>query len=106
MNTFLMILSIFSALGIPSMFAIGCFAVKTMNGHLKHQKEESNALKYGMQAMLRDVLLKRYKEISADGYATYEEKENYQHLYEQYKALGGNGVMDKVYDTIINLPLK
>lgn len=68
-------------------------------------KLEADALKLGVQAMLRDRLYQLYRYCKKQGYAAEYERENFNNMYKQYHALGENGVMDDVHDKFLALPL-
>lgn len=72
----------------------------------KKTKAEIKALKLGIQALLRDRLLQGYRYFRDRGYATYEDRMNWENLYKQYHALGENGVMDDIRDKFLKLPTK
>ena len=73
---------------------------------------DDDLTKKGIQALLRNKLDFLYKEamvIRSKGdetkaYATHAEKVEFTNLYEKYHVLGKNGVMDKCYETYMNLP--
>lgn len=87
--------------GVPSLIG-SIFAwckIKT-----RKNEQERNALKLGVQAMLRNELIKQYKTYMKQGYADYDDKENWINLYNQYHTLGVNGVMDKYKDKVLSMP--
>ena len=65
---------------------------------------ENQALKLGMQALLRDRLLSNYKAYALQGYVEPDDKDNWLNLYNQYHSLGANGVMDSVKIKFMDLP--
>jgi len=66
---------------------------------------ENNAIKAGIQAMLRDRLYQLYRYCKKQGYAGEFERENFDNMYTQYHSLGANGVMDDVKAKFLALPL-
>ena len=84
-------------LGIPSL-VIGSFGL--VIGQFKQLK----ALKLGLQAILRDRLLQAYKFYDHVGHASYEDKTNIQNIYNQYEALGPNGIMERKHFHFLELP--
>ena len=84
-------------LGIPSL-VIGSFGL--VIGQFKQLK----ALKLGLQAILRDRLLQAYKFYEHQGYASYDDKSNIQNIYNQYEALGPNGIMERKHFHFLELP--
>ena len=53
--------------------------------------EEQEAIKLGMQALLRDRIISAYNHYMDKGYCPIYARENVRRLYEQYHNLGGNG---------------
>lgn len=57
--------------------------------------------------LLREVLITKFKAFQDRGYITYDELETIQKAYEQYIALGGNGVIKhKWEEEILKLPVQ
>lgn len=69
-----------------------------------HKKEK--AIENGVQALLRNELIRRYREYETKGEITILDKENIEHLFEEYKNLGGNGTVAKMYEEMLELPIK
>lgn len=69
-----------------------------------HTKEK--AVEHGVQALLRNELIRRYREYETKGEITILDKENVEHLFKEYKNLGGNGTVAQMYEEIIDLPIK
>lgn len=57
-------------------------------------------------AMLRMDLRQVARGFIKDGYTDYDSLEDWDDMYEQYHALGGNGTMETVRSKIHNLPIK
>ena len=66
--------------------------------------KEVEAIKLGMQALLRDRIIQVYNKYSDRGYYPIYERENMQGLSEQYFALGGNGVVHSLLEKLEVLP--
>ena len=86
-------------LGIPGMIA-------SFLAFIRLQHRQNNAVRAGLRAILRDRLLQSYRECSGRGYAAPDERQNFEYLYVQYHALGGNGVMDDVRKKYFALPME
>lgn len=86
-----------SLFGIPGIIA-GLF------GFIIAQVKQNNAIKLGLQAILRDRLLQAYEYYGTRGCANYDEKSNVQNLYDQYEILGPNGIMEVKHQEFIHLP--
>lgn len=63
-------------------------------------------LELASQAILRDRLYSEYNRLIDRGYATYDEKENFENMYKNYHSLGSNGVMDHIREEVTELPTK
>ena len=66
---------------------------------------QTRAVKRGVQALLRDRLLQGYKYYRAQGWADEDDRTNLENVYQQYHALGANGVMDDLRTKFLALPL-
>jgi len=84
-------------LGIPGMIA-------GLLTFIKVQLATNKAIKLGVQAVLRDRLLQAYEFYMARGYANYDEKSNVRNMYDQYEALGPNGIMEQKHEAFIRIP--
>lgn len=87
--------------GFPTVFitSVGVFHRK-----MAEQRKQSEALRYGVQALLQDRLLQGYRFYIDKGWIDYSERKVYENLYEQYHALGQNGIMTSYYNTVLALP--
>ena len=86
-------------LGVPGMLV-------ALAGFIRVQILQNRALKNGMQAILRDRLLQCFHCCRRQGYATSDDRQNFENIYVQYHSLGGNGVMDDVRQKFFALPLR
>lgn len=102
-----------SIFGIPTIIGllIGIFIKKPIERRLAESeakaeelRKQNEAIKKGVQALLRDRLLQGYMMYEGRGWASYEEKSNMENLHEQYAALGQNGIMDTRHEHFIQLP--
>lgn len=82
--------------------AIMGYILKKIFGLYKKQKAVEN----GVQALLRNELIKGYREYETKGEMTILDKENIDHMFEEYKNLGGNGTVAKMYSDLLKLPIK
>lgn len=62
-------------------------------------------MKKGTQASLRNNLYELYDVCSQKGYATYDERNNFENLYNNYHKLGSNGVMDDIHKKFLDLKI-
>lgn len=71
---------------------------------IKVQLKQNNAVRLGLQAILRDRLLQAYEFYGHRGWANYDEKQNVLNLYTQYETLGPNGIMERKHNAFLGLP--
>ena len=85
--------------GVPGMIA-GLLAF------IRLQVKQNHAVRDGLRAILRDRLLQDFRRCSLQGYADSDERQNFENMYVQYHALGGNGVMDDIRRKFFDLPMQ
>ena len=73
---------------------------------LKKNKEKDMAIETGVQALLRNEIIRRYREFGSKGEISILDKENLEEMFVQYKNLGGNGTVKKMMDDLLNLKTK
>lgn len=100
---------ILCAFGVPSAILSGVIAYmqsirKRILKDNEERKREADALKNGIQALLRAELIKSWEKWSERGYAPIYARENFENCWVQYHALGANGVMDNIHDKFLLLP--
>lgn len=71
---------------------------------LKHYKQEQDALRTGVVAMLHDRLYSHCMYYIEKGYADTEDRDNVEQLYKAYHQLGGNGTGTDLYNRFRELP--
>lgn len=101
MSTF----QILSLLGVGSVFsaiAIGIWKYAKKSA----QKTATNikAIMLGLQAVLRAQMINDYNHYKEKGYAPIYAKENFRNCWNQYEALGANGVINHIYNEFLELP--
>lgn len=69
------------------------------------QKEESEATKFGVRAVLRLELYKECQRLMEQNRVSTEELKNIERIYENYHKLGGNGTGTTLYERILKLPI-
>lgn len=70
----------------------------------KKVQKENDALKNGMQSLLRNNIIDAHDKYTKKKYCPIYAKESVTKTYEAYHALGGNGVVTKLYNDIMALP--
>ena len=82
--------------------ALWGFFVYFVKRAYKKQKATDN----GLQSLLRSEIIRVYDKALERGYCPIYAKEALEHSYTSYKDLGGNGVIDNLYDSVMRLPTK
>lgn len=88
-------------LGVPTLIAA---AVKYVHVLVKRNAKETEAIKLGLQAILRSQMVSDYNKWSDRGYAPIYARENFENCWKQYHSLGANGVMDDLHAKFLQLP--
>lgn len=71
---------------------------------LKNNTEDTNAVKLGVQALLRSQMIGDYNKWKEKKYAPIYARENFENMWLQYHSLGVNGVMDDIRNKFLDLP--
>lgn len=69
----------------------------------KLKNEESKIIKSGLCCILRNSLIQCHSKYMEDDYVTYVGKECFEKMYQSYHALGGNGMIDTLYEDVMKL---
>lgn len=88
-------------LGVPALVA-GAF--KYLHSLVKKNVNDTQAVKTGIQALLRSQMIADYNKWSELGYAPIYARENFENCWKQYHSLGVNGVMDDLHAKFFELP--
>jgi hypothetical protein len=70
----------------------------------KRRTTEQEAIKLGIQALLRDRIIEQYNKWMEKEYIPIYALENVTAMYKQYHALGGNGTITHLYEELLELP--
>ena len=73
---------------------------------IKRLYKKQKAIENGVQALLRNELIRRYREYEVKGEITILDKENIEHMFKEYKNLGGNGTVASMYEDLMKLDTK
>ena len=79
--------------------------MKKITSELQREKKDQEAIKMGVQAILRDRLIQSYNFHMSLGYCEIHDRDNIINMYTQYHNLGANGVIDNLIDEISVLPI-
>lgn len=71
---------------------------------MKAGDRKQEAIEKGIQALLRDRIIKAYNHYLEQGYCPIYGLENVEALYKQYHALGGNGTVTGLIEKLRELP--
>lgn len=72
----------------------------------KKGRKKEKAIEEGVQALLRNELIRRYREYKTKGEMTILDRENIEAMFKQYKNLGGNGTVKELMDELLDVPTK
>jgi hypothetical protein len=73
---------------------------------VKKLYKKQKAIENGVQALLRNELIRRYREFEIKGEMTILDKENMEFMFTEYQNLGGNGMVKQMYDEMLAMPTK
>lgn len=88
---------------IPAALGAG---IGFLSSKLKKNKAKEKAIEDGVQALLRNELVREYREYKAKGELSILDKENIEAMFEQYENLGGNGTVKQLITELMQLPTK
>lgn len=91
-----------SYFGIPTLIFASMFTF--LIAKMKKYKAEQDAIRNGIQALLRAEMIKSFNKYTDLGYAPIYAKENFENVYKNYHSLGLNGVMDGIRKQFMELP--
>lgn len=77
---------------------------KYLYSSLKKNTADTEAVKIGIQALLRSQMIADYNKWTDRGYAPIYARDNFENCWKQYHALGVNGVMDDLHEKFLELP--
>ena len=80
------------------------FGYHWINRKLKSFLTEHDALRAGIKALLHDRIVESYNIYREKGYWPIYARETMSDMSAQYRALGGNGVIQDLVDTLRELP--
>lgn len=70
------------------------------------EKKKDEAIELGVQALLRNEIIRRYREFEIKGEISILDQENLDEMYKQYQNLGGNGTVKKMMNDLYELKTK
>lgn len=88
------------------ILGILAWIVRKISKHYKEEKERNDAVRLGVQALLRSQMISDFNHYKEKGYAPIYAKDNFENMWEQYHSLGANGVMDEIHEEFKQIPTK
>lgn len=81
-------------------------ALRARQYEAREKDKTLDLVKDGMCALLRDKLLQKLEKCAAGGYCSVEARDDIDHMYVIYQALGGNGTIKALRERVFKLPLE
>ena len=78
--------------------------IATLWQKMKANKQEQDAIKAGLQSLLRGEITKSYFIYKDKGWIPVYALSSVEANYKNYEALGANGVIDTIYNELLQLP--
>ena len=92
---------ILGILGVPSLATI----FSHIYLKLKANEKETEAIKLGIQALLRSQMIADFNKWNEKGYAPLYARDNFENCWKNYETLGFNGVMNDIHEKFMDLPV-
>ena len=97
-------MTVYQWLCLFSVPALILMIVKYMLNQIKQNRKDTEAVKLGLQALLRSQMISDYNKYSEKGFAPVYARDNFENCCKQYHSLGANGVMDDLHEKFLDLP--
>lgn len=97
-------MTVYQWLCLFSVPALILMIVKYMLNQIKQNRKDTEAVKLGIQALLRSQMISDYNKYSEKGFAPVYARDNFENCWKQYHSLGANGVMDDLHEKFLDLP--
>lgn len=97
-------MTVYQWLCLFSVPALILMIVKYMLNQIKQNRKDTEAVKLGLQALLRSQMFSDYNKYSEKGFAPVYARDNFENCWKQYHSLGANGVMDDLHEKFLDLP--
>ena len=97
-------MTVYQWLCLFSVPALILMIVKYMLNQIKQNRKDTEAVKLGLQALLRSQMISDYNKYSEKGCAPVYARDNFENCWKQYHSLGANGVMDDLHEKFLDLP--
>ena len=96
-------MTVYQWLCLFSVPALILMIVKYMLNQIKQNRKDTEAVKLGLQALLRSQMISDYNKYSEKGFAPVYARDNFENCWKQYHSLGVNGVMDDLHRKFLEL---
>ena len=97
-------MTVYQWLCLFSVPALILMIVKYMLNQIKQNRKDTEAVKLGLQALLRSQMISDYNKYSEKGFSPVYARDNFENCWKQYHSLGANGVMDDLHEKFLDLP--
>lgn len=97
-------MTVYQVLCLCSVSSISSAIIGALLQRLVSAKKQNEALKKGLQALLRANMINDWNKWSSKGYAPIYARQNFQNVWDNYHELGANGVMDDIKAKFMALP--
>lgn len=97
-------MTVYQWLCLFSVPALILMIVKYMLNQIKQNRKDTEAVKLGLQALLRSQMISDYNKYSEKGFAPVYARDSFENCWKQYHSLGANGVMDDLHEKFLDLP--
>jgi vacuolar-type H+-ATPase subunit I/STV1 len=88
-----------------AMIALQNDKISSLSDDVKALREQGNQNSQADRDMLRDAMLRTYHNCyEVKGWISVDDLESFQHMFESYTALHGNGMIPAVHEKILSLP--
>lgn len=89
---------------ILKLFGVPAALLTAVIAGAKYMMSQIKGVRRGVQALLRAEMIDMYNHYLEKGYAPIYVRENFENLWQQYHALGANGVMNDIKKRFMALP--
>lgn len=97
-------MTVYQILCLCGFTSLGSAVMGALITRVLNYRKENQALKKGLQALLRAQMINDYNKWSAKGYVPIYARQNFQNVWDNYHELGANGVMDDIKNKFMALP--
>ena len=89
---------------IPFLCGLAVSILSSLISAAKKRESKARLIEDGVESLLRLEIVRSYNEYTERGYCPIYAKESLTRAYNDYHALGGNGVATALYEKIMALP--